>query len=377
MLTNFGIGTLVLIAAISGRALAASARRGGYVPLVADFFGDEDTRALAERHVRLDTSIARGMVADELFAALETLASAQRPAGTVCGTGFEDRPELLARVSERWGLLGNSAETVARVKDPLAFAALCSECEIPHPQTSLRPPADPRSWLAKRRGGAGGTHITFVSDSKHNGGVDYFQRRVDGTPVSALLLADGRRGMVLGFSAQWSAPSPPHRFRYGGAVRPAVLTPKLAEAVTGAVERLIAAVPLVGLNSVDFLIDGDTFWLLEINPRPGATLDIFEPADHSLFALHVDAIRGSLPERVPVLSGAAASATVYAPNDIASMPAIDWPEWAADRQNAGTSVSAGEPVCTVLAQANEPAAAKALAEQRVTAMLAKLVPRQP
>ena len=33
----------VLIAAISGRALAASARRGGYVPLVADFFGDADT----------------------------------------------------------------------------------------------------------------------------------------------------------------------------------------------------------------------------------------------------------------------------------------------------------------------------------------------
>jgi uncharacterized protein len=366
----------VLIAAISGRALAASARRGGYVPLVADFFGDEDTRALAERHVRLDTTIARGMIADELFAALETLAATQRPVGTVCGTGFEDRPELLARVGERWGLLGNSTETVARVKGPLAFAALCSECDILHPQTSLRPPADPRGWLAKRRGGAGGTHITPVSDSKDNGGADYFQRRVDGTPVSALILADGRRGMVLGFSAQWSAPSPLHPFRYGGAVRPAVLTPKMAEAMTGAVERLIAAVPLVGLNSADFLVDGDVFWLLEINPRPGATLDIFEPADNSLFALHVDAIRGSLPERVPLPSGAAASATVYTPFEIPSMPVIDWPEWAADRQNAGTNVGAGEPVCTVLARASDPSAAKALAEQRVAVIVAKLAPRR-
>ena len=372
-----GSATPVLIAAISGRALAASARRGGYVPLVADFFGDEDTRGLAERHVRLDTSIARGMVADELFAALETLASARRPVGTVCGTGFEDRPELLARVGERWGLLGNSAETVARVKDPLAFAAVCSECQIPHPQTSLRPPADPRRWLAKRRGGAGGTHITSVGDSKDSGGVDYFQRRVDGTPVSALILADGRRGMVLGFSAQWSAPSPSHPFRYGGAVRPAVLAPQVAAAMTDTVERLIAAVPLMGLNSADFLLDGDAFWLLEINPRPGATLDIFEPAHTSLFALHVDAIRGSLPERVPALSGAAASATVYAPDDIAQMPAVDWPDWAADRQNAGTSVSAGEPVCTVFAQAHEPAAARALAEQRTTAILAKIAPRLP
>ena len=248
----------VLIAAISGRALAASARRGGYVPLVADFFGDEDTRALAERHVRLDTNIARGMVADKLFDALETLASAQRPAGTVCGTGFEDRPELLARVGERWGLLGNSAETVARVKDPLAFAALCHECGIPHPQTSLRPPADLHGWLAKRRGGAGGTHVMPASGAT-NGKADYFQRHVDGIPISALILADGRRGMVLGFSAQWSAPSPSHPFRYGGAVRPAVLTPGLAEAMTGAVERLVAAALLVGLNSADFLVDGGAF----------------------------------------------------------------------------------------------------------------------
>jgi uncharacterized protein len=365
----------VLIAAISGRALAASARRGGYVPLVADFFGDEDTRALAERHVRLDTSIARGMVADELLDALETLASAQRPAGTVCGTGFEDRPELLARVSERWGLLGNSAETVARIKDPLAFAGLCGECGIPHPQTCLSPPADPCGWLAKRRGGAGGTHVTPAADATENDKADYFQRRVGGTPVSALILADGRRGMVLGFSTQWSAPSPSCPFRYGGAVRPAALAPGLAEAMTGAVERLVAAAPLVGLNSADFLVEDDAFWLLEINPRPGATLDIFEPPDASLFALHVDAIRGSLPERAPVLSGAAASATVYATVDIPSMPAIDWPEWAADRQNAGTQVSAGEPVCTVIAQADEPAAAKALAEQRVTAILAQVMPR--
>jgi len=367
--------TPVLIAAVSGRALAAAARRGGYAPLVADFFGDADTRALAHAHVRLPTSLARGMVADELIDALETLAAAKRPAGTVCGTGFEDRPELLARVSERWPLLGNGAATVARVKDPLLFAALCRACDIPHPPTSLAPPADPRGWLAKRRGGAGGTHVTAAAGATKNGGADYFQHRVDGTPVSALILADGRRAMALGFSAQWSAPSPARPFRYGGAVRPAVLAPALAEALTGAVARLVAAVPLVGLNSADFLIDGDAFWLLEINPRPGATLDIFEPADASLFALHMAAIGGRLPERAPVLVGAAAAATVYAPHEIGAMPAVDWPAWAADRQNAGTRVSAGAPVCTVVAHADDPLAARALAEQRVAAILAKVAPR--
>jgi len=369
--------TPVLIAAISGRALAASARRGGYVPLVADFFGDEDTRALAEAHVRLDTNLARGMVADELLDALDTLAAAWRPAGTVCGTGFEDRPELLARISQRWALLGNSAETVARVKDPVEFAALCRECRIPHPPTSFSQPANARGWLAKRRGGAGGTHVTPASDAAESVSADYFQRRVDGTPVSALILANGGRSMVLGFSAQWSAPSRAHPFRYGGAVRPAGLSLQLIAAMTAAVERLVAGVPLVGLNSADFLVDGEKFWLLEINPRPGATLDIFEPADVSLFGLHMAAIRGSLPERAPVLSGAVAAATVYAPHDIRSVPTIDWPPWTADRQNAGTRVSAGDPICTVLAQAADPVVAKALAAQRMTTMLAKIAPRLP
>jgi predicted ATP-grasp superfamily ATP-dependent carboligase len=369
--------TPVLIAAISGRALAASARRAGYVPLVADFFGDEDTLALAQAHVRLDTSIARGMVADQLLDALGTLAAVQRPAGTVCGTGFEDRPEILARVAEHWRLLGNTAETVARVKDPLAFAALCRDCAIPHPQTLASPPADARGWLAKRRGGAGGTHVTSAEQQTSNRHADYFQRRVDGSPVSALILADGRRAMVLGFSTQWSTPSPTRPFRYGGAVRPAALTPELAAAMTTAIERLVAAVPLVGLNGADFLVGRGAFWLLEINPRPGATLDIFEPADTSLFALHMAAIRGALPECALLLPGAAAAATVYAPHDIPSVPAIDWPHWAADRQNAGTSVSAGEPVCTVVAHAHDAIAAKALVEERVAAILMKVAPSIP
>jgi uncharacterized protein len=369
--------THVLIAAISGRALAASARRGGYVPLVTDFFGDEDTLALAHAHVRLDAGRARGMDADELLDALAALAAPRQPAGTVCGTGFEDRPELLARVAQRWRLLGNGPDTVARLKDPLAFAALCRACDIPHPLTSATPPADPSGWLAKRRGGAGGTHVTMVAAGTADAMPRYFQRRVRGAPVSALVLAAGGRAMVLGFSAQWSAPLPERPFRYGGAVRPAALAPDMAVALTDAVQRLVSAVPLIGLNSADFLVDGDAFWLLEINPRPGATLDIFEPAETSLFALHMAATGGVLPTRPPILTGAAATAIAYAPRDIHPVPAMDWPEWTADRQTAGTTVKAGEPVCTVLARAPDADAARELVDQRTAAILAAVAPRLP
>src|ERR1700750_2034444 len=100
----------VLIAAASGRALAASARRRGCVPLVADFFGDQDTVATAHAHVHLPDGLAHGMRCDGVLAALERLATAQEPAGIVCGTGFEDRPELIGAIARRWRLFGNSAD---------------------------------------------------------------------------------------------------------------------------------------------------------------------------------------------------------------------------------------------------------------------------
>jgi predicted ATP-grasp superfamily ATP-dependent carboligase len=359
----------MLIAAASGRALAASARRAGYVPLVADFFGDQDTVAVADAHVRLPQ--ANGMDCEALLAAFETLARSRNPGGAVCGTGFEDRPNLLGKIAARWNLLGNSPDIVRRIKDPLAVAELCLRCGIPHPETSRLRPDNMAGWLTKRVGGAGGSHIRDASPDAISDNF-YFQRYVEGTPISALVLADGRRAMVLGFSLQWSAPTPRLAFRYGGAARPAPLTEEMIEAMTGAIQRIMTAVPLVGLNSADFLVTGDHFHLLEINPRPGATLDIFEPRDQSLFALHVMACRGRLPATPPAYEGAAANAIVYADRDIPVMPAFDWPAWTADRPVTGSAVIAQAPLCTVFAAVSTMDEVRQLVQQRSAMILADM-----
>lgn len=360
----------VLIAAASGRALAASARRGGYAPLVADFFGDEDTAAAAEAHIRLDQGLARGMCSDTVIAALESLAGSREPAGIVCGTGFEDRQDLLADIARRWTLFGNAPAVVARAKDPLTFAKLCQDCGVAHPDTSLSRPQDPANWLAKRQGGAGGRHIRHAADGDCAGGTFYFQRRVGGVPTSAIFLADGLRAMILGFSTQWSAPTASQPFRYGGAAQPAEIDAETADAMTQAVQRLTQMMQLRGLNSADFLVRGRDFDLLEINPRPGATLDIFEPNDGSLFAMHISACRGMLPAARPSYEQARASAIIYADRNIPVFPAFDWPSWTADRPAAGTAVDNGDPLCTVYACAATATSARERAAQRGAAILA-------
>ncbi len=362
----------VLIVAASGRALAASARRGGFTPLVADFFADQDTVALAQACRRLKTGLHAGMQAGEVLdalAALAALAGGNHPLGVVCGTGFEDRTGLVAQIATRWRLLGSAPEVVARVKDPFWLAALCRARGLPHPDIAMRPPADGSGWLAKRHGGAGGAHVRLPPDGDGADGI-YFQRRVAGTPVSALILAHGGRARVLGFSSQWVAPAPRQPFRYGGAVMPAPITPKIADVLSDIVRHLVASVPLAGLNSVDFLVADDAVWLLEVNPRPGATLDIFEPDGGSLFSLHVQACGGVLPKRVVPRPRAAASAVVYADHDIAAIPALDWPEWTADRPQPGISIKAGEPLCTVTAAAPTADEAKRIVGHRIATILA-------
>jgi len=360
----------VLIAAISGRALAASARRGGYLPLVTDFFGDQDTLAVARAYARAGGSLRRGFDENALVHVLQTLSERHDPIGVVCGTGFEDRTPLLRRLAERWRLFGNGAERVARIKDPAFLSALCNNLGIPFPRVSSSKPEAQTEWLAKRRGGAGGAHIKPMTQSVGGRGDMYYQQKLPGKPVSALFLADGKNAVLLGFSAQWSSPARRQAYRYGGAVRPADLGPLTATALAAAVRRLAEATSLVGLNSADFLVDGKDFWLLEVNPRPGATIDVFEPPQGSLFALHLAACTGRLAEPLPYPEGARAAAIVYAESDIALAAPRDWPDWTTDRPIAGSAIKAGEPLCTVHACSSTATGARTLAEERRELVLA-------
>lgn len=360
-------GGEVLIAAVSGRALAAAARRGGYRPLVADLFGDLDTQATAAAFDLIPGGLGRGMEDGNVMTALERLAGRRSPLGLVCGSGFEGRPELLARLARRWPLVGNRPEVVARIKDPVAFAGLCARLGLPHPDVSLARPDNPSRWLAKRVGAAGGWHVRPAEEAEDGDGW-YYQQRVEGDCLSALFLADGRRARTVGFSRQWTDPAAGAPFRYGGAVRLPGLAAALQQTLAAAAAAVAAAAGLVGLNSADFIVAPDRWWLIEVNPRPGATLDIFADRDGRLFAAHVKACAGEIDAEPLAYRGSAASAIVYATREVPSVAAIEWPAWAADRQRAGTSVKAGGPLCTVLAEAPDADGAVELVRQRAAAV---------
>lgn len=356
----------VVVVALSARALAAAARRAGRQPAAIDLFGDQDTRQLAEPCIRLPSGALR-LDAGALLDALARPDLQGLP--LVYGAGFEDDPALLARIAEDRPLVGNGADVVARVKDPFFFAATLDRLGIPHPSVMRTLDGSAGDHLLKRIGGSGGGHVTAAFSTASTATAPpgwYFQRRVGGHAVSVLFLADGHRAVIVGLSRQWTAPNAESPYRYGGAAGPLRCPRRIGERLSGMVTRLAAAFGLVGLNSADFLLNGQALHLLEINPRPGASLDVFDRRPMPpLFGLHVDACAGRLPRDVPTLWGCRAAEVVYAAAPIRIDGGTLWPAWAADRPVVPASVASGEPVCTVLGDgASIGSARRRVAERR-------------
>lgn len=378
------------MAAVSGRALAASARRAGFVPLIADFFADADTRQIAPSCYRLD-DLKAGFRWKSLAPALEALAEASPSPllGVVYGSGFEDRPALLAEIAGRWPLLGNGPSVVMRVKTPEIFFAELARLGIPHPRTVMDPDAAGSGWLAKRQGGAGGSHIVTSHVVRSHVGVastarrraakgrTYFQEKVEGRPVSALFAGTGTSACVLGFSEQWAAPTSCAKWRYGGAARPAELSRGLETRLTDSVERVAERFSLKGLGSADFLLNGEDFYLLEINPRPGATLDIFDSEADPLLRIHLEAVLDNrLPTALRNLPAATAAAIVYATEPITVSQTMIWPDWTADRPRRGERIDKDRPICTVWARSTTKVEARRLIDERIASVLAACTGRE-
>ena len=383
-------GASLLIAAVSGRALAASARRAGFVPLVADFFTDADTRQIAPSCYKLD-DLRRGFRWKSLAPALEALAvAAPTPVlGVVYGSGFEDRPGLLTKIAERWPLLGNVPSVVERVKSREVFFTELARLSIPHPRTVIDPAAAGSGWLAKRQGGAGGSHVVTshvvtshvaaASTARRRSakGRIYFQEKVEGRPVSAFFAGTGTSARVLGFSEQWAAPTSRAKWRYGGAARPAELSQDLEARLTHTVECVAQCFDLKGLGSADFLVNGEDFYLLEINPRPGATLDIFDSEAEPLLRIHLEAVLDNrLPTALRNLQEATASAIVYATEPITMSQSMIWPDWTADRPRIGERIDKDRPICTVWARSRTKVEARRLVDERIESILATCTGRE-
>ena len=354
-----------LCAAFSARQIAMSARRAGYGALAVDFFGDLDLNEAALAGETLASDDFGGFDGASLVAALHRLAEGHEPIGFVHGAGFEDRLELLEEIGRHWPLLGTAPATLSILKDPDAFAALCRTAGVTHPEIARQAPeGETHPWLSKRVGGCGGSHVR-PAEATAPSADRYVQKFVAGERWSAAFVAADAEAAILGFTKQWTDPSKAEPYRYGGAVGPLTPPEPAGSVMRDAIARIAAVVgarghaPLTGLCSADFVVSADGPVLLEINARFGATIDVFDTDDEPLLGLHLSACQGDLLTEYSGPQRVRASGLAWADAPLTVDAGYIWPAFTRDRTAAPTIFRPGQPIATIVAEADTEKAAVA------------------
>lgn len=338
---------------LSARSIAQALVDCGWRVLACDLFLDADTRAIAADVERAPGKLADGIDIGCLGSALADFAGRNGAAGCplLYGSGFEDRPDGLAELAQRFRLVGNTPDAVRAVKDPLFFASMLKELAIPHPDIATFAPVDPAGWLVKRVGGSGGTHVRPSGPIVETCQGTYWQRMLKGRPISLSFVHSEEGFLPLGFGEQWTDPIDSAPYRFGGAVRLPELETDMGLRLLEWAQVAARRFGLRGLNGADFIVDNnEEAWLLEINPRPGATLDLFSRGAGNPMAAHLRAFGLEAKAEAGTRDGASALQVLYAKSRIEVPFNPPWPDWITDRPMAGTRISPGEPLCTVHAR---------------------------
>jgi uncharacterized protein len=352
----------ILIAAASGRALAVSARRAGYVSYIIDLFEDFDTAAMsaasknacAEKALCFDKKKLEQAVAS--FAAIDFHA-------VVFGAGFEQDTALLDILNTQNNLYGNSPALIDNLKQPATFFGLLDHLDMPFPQVRLSVPTDADGWLAKTIGATGGAHVQSAQGVAANEEI-YFQRFEAGRNLSVLFLADGKKAQVVGFNEQRTQTVGDARFCYSGAISHAELPEDIKNQMARKLSALVETTGLVGLNSVDYILRDDQYFVLEINPRLSATMELYDADfERGLLHAHMQACEGELPLTMPDTKMIRGHKIVWAQQNIKVPATFGFPAYCADIPQPGSFVAKHAPLCSVVASGAQ--------HNEVTALLKK------
>jgi uncharacterized protein len=381
-------GAQVLILGFSVRAAAFSARRAGFCPVAADCFRDEDLAAICDCR-RIDRYPADLEHAAQVF-----------PNGSWLYTGgLENYPDLVDRLAQERVLYGNPGSVLRAVRDPFCLAETLRSAGLPTLRVLAELPQDAHGqWLRKPRDSCGGLGIEWAGQLPDRSAVAiprrsqlcktatgrnrdyYYQQYVSGTPCSAMFVGARGRALWLGTTEQligepWTGAQD---FQYAGSLGPCALPPGQRQLWKRIGNCLAERFGLRGLFGVDAVQTQDAIWVVEVNPRYTASLEVLELATGTnALVPHVAACRdGELPAAWPFASKqCVGKAILYAQND-SCIPA-DFCQLVsrlnqdparptlADLPPGGYPQAAGQPVLTVLAYASSLATVRKALRQHV------------
>lgn len=274
-----------LLCAASARAVAESARRADYDFVTLDFFGDVDTKELGENYSLRE------------FGDLYSTESLYRHSAeidfthVVYGAGFENYPEFVEGFEKNAAVVGNDSKTLRKVRGWANFFSMLEERKILFPETEIVRAGDVdakdlNGKLLKPVKSGGGHRIDDISHRTSNTDEDLLlQEIIGGTPISTCIVGTGEGCRFIGATEQITS----GRYRYCGNIAP-LKTTKAVEDISIEIGEMFG---LRGVNGIDFILNADGAYVLEVNPRLTGAMEVLERAyGVNLFDIHVKACSG-------------------------------------------------------------------------------------
>jgi uncharacterized protein len=295
----------ILVAGVSVRAMVESAIHSGYSVIALDAFGDRDLRALTETH-SLHHDFHVRYSAQEIYSASRGLVFD----AVAYTSDLENHSEILKRFALDSRILGNSAQVVQAARNWATFFDGLRQAGFMVPKTFFcghEPKPDSKHrWLIKPLLSGGGHGITFLETARMPSNPWMLQEYLQGKPCSISFVANGHECVVIGITEQLIGLRQfgSQGFRYCGNLLPCpdVMDPGAGKIFLDQARTLAAFLTmeygLTGVNGMDVIWDGDRVWVLEVNPRYSASMELIERAyELPVFHLHVQAVmNGELPD---------------------------------------------------------------------------------
>ncbi len=328
----------VLLAGNNVRNVAESARKAGYEVYAVTKFADADLRIYAEVF-EVEDGVEELRVAE----IVQKIADEVNAPVVLC-SGFEDlkiNAELLCNKPDE------------RVVDKLRFYRELERAGLPFPELLGKDEVG----IVKPRKGGGGEDVA-ISSSSEEGFVK--QRYIKGVPCSVSLIAHEGNAVPVACNlifAGWREMNA-DGFRYSGNLTPLTVDRELRVQLEKLAVETVELFGLSGSVGVDFILASEHGehrpYILEVNPRFQGSLDSVEwSCDVNIFRMHVDALRGKLPERVKP-KRYAVRAVLFTPRKMEIKVSPAGNPFFADVPKRGDVYNKDDPLVSILAADNNP-----------------------
>ena len=388
----------VCVIGASCRAAAQSCRRAQCETIYAwDDFADADL---------VDIASARPL--SDLQPDLDQAGRFERVPLVLCG-GIENKPEQLGLCIKHGMLCGLPSEALREIRSLERWQDWAHRAGIGWPSTLHLPIFEEQisgqsPWVLKPKLGAGGIHIRYIEtyaqllelvSSIQDANQWYLQRFIPGVTIGVTYCSDSEKTCLVGVSQALQAEDldAPLPFIYTGNLAPYCLSSKWEQALRFFGDLVAQQTQLRGLWQADFQLDEMGYpWLLEINPRWSASMELHEVGQGvSWMREHLRIIEGGqIQPEMEIVAGdwirnpvacrrSLGKGILYAPCDVhadatqlgrlwqarwqgtlgeldrfafrmADIPQIPGP----DEEGSKVAFAAGMPIATVLCTAGDP-----------------------